>query len=101
MHIVYCGTWIIYCVTKKLLGVCFVGVVMGAYLLPHLYTHIDIDIDVCITSYRHVIVTWEKVHKTLLYCVRSQQRGTMSGPIHRKRSRTKGTKKEIVVGSFV
>jgi len=26
-----------YCITKKLLGVCFVGVVMGAYLLPHLY----------------------------------------------------------------
>jgi len=28
---------IIYCFTKKLLGVSFEGVVMGAYLLPNLY----------------------------------------------------------------
>jgi len=69
-----------------------------AFIYKYTYTYI---IDVRITNYRCVIVTWEKVHKTLLYIMYVQSSGRlcmyMSRSIGRKRSRTKGTKREILL----
>jgi hypothetical protein len=77
-----------YCVTKKLLGVCFVGVVMGAYLLPHLYI-----IYIYITS--SALLSRGKKHTKPYYIMYICSSGGLCCAIHRKRSRTKGTKKDV------